>query len=145
MNSHQRAAFGAAILAAALSAGGCDKKSGGRADAGTETSPFTAAAAALRTEGLQSERAFTMLADLVRTVGPRLPGSPAAAAAIEHMRRVMDGLGFETWLEPTTVQRWVRGEGTAEIVDAAGRVLDSLTISSLGGSVPTPESGVLAP
>jgi len=145
MNSCQRAAFGAAILAAALAAGGCDKKSDGNTGAGTETSPFIATAVALRTEGLRSERAFTMLADLVQTVGPRLPGSPAAAAAVEHMRRVMDGLGFETWLEPTTVQHWVRGEETAEMVDAAGRVVGSLTVSSLGGSVPTPESGVLAP
>ena len=145
MNSCQRAAFGAAILAAALAAGGCDKKSDGNTGAGTETSPFIATAVALRTEGLRSERAVTMLAELVQTVGPRLPGSPAAAAAVEHMRRVMDGLGFETWLEPTTVQHWVRGEETAEMVDAAGRVVGSLTVSSLGGSVPTPESGVLAP
>ena len=74
MNSCQRAAFGAAILAAALAAGGCDKKSDGNTGAGTETSPFIATAVALRTEGLRSERAFTMLADLVQTVGPRLPG-----------------------------------------------------------------------
>ncbi|MCX6565502.1 MAG: M20/M25/M40 family metallo-hydrolase [Candidatus Aminicenantes bacterium] len=130
------------LLLSALAAGGCPNggpESGTRKEADAPVSYFEISDA-LRSEGLRKENAYALLSDLVRVSGPRLPGSPVAASAVEHMRRVMDELGFETWLEPTSVQHWVRGEESAEILDQTGRKIDSLTISALGGSVPTPGS-----
>jgi hypothetical protein len=60
------------------------------------------------------------------------------------MRRVMDELGWETRLEPTEVQHWVRGEEKARIVGGPGERETELKISALGGSVPTPASGIRA-
>jgi len=37
---------------------------------------------------------------LIKTAGPRLTGSPGAAAAVEFMRKHMQELGLEAWLEP---------------------------------------------
>jgi len=105
---------------------------------------ITATARAIRGDGLRGEAAFTMLTDLVRTAGPRLPGSPVAAKAVDHMRQLMEGLGLETWTEPTTVQHWIRGEELARIVAASGAKEAELTISALGGSEPTPAGGIEA-
>ena len=143
MNLKVKGVLLAGLLLSAFVAGGC-RNGGSVGGTGREAeapASYSEISDALRSEGLRSENAYALLADLVRVSGPRLAGSPGAAAAVEHTRRVMDELGFETWLEPTTVQHWVRGEETAEIVDGTGRVVDSLTISALGGSVPTPGSG----
>jgi len=105
---------------------------------------YAATARLIREEGLRSEKAFAMLADLVRTAGPRLPGSPVAAKAVDHVQSVMKDLGLETWLEPTRVQHWVRGEESAKIIAGAGERETDLTISALGGSGPTPASGISA-
>jgi len=137
----------AAVLTASVFAGSqCQNdEPGAAAEKDGPRASFTEISDALRTEGLRSENAYALLADLVRTVGPRPAGSPAAAAAVEHMRRTMDELGFETWLEPTTVQHWVRGEEAAGIIDPAGRMIDPLTISALGGSVSTTgRDGIMA-
>lgn len=99
----------------------------------------------LRVDGLRDEKAYILLADLLRASGPRLTGSPGAAAAVEHMRRLMESLGFETWLEPTTVEHWVRGGEEAAIVGRSKSGDLPLAISALGGSVPTPAAGLTAP
>jgi Zn-dependent M28 family amino/carboxypeptidase len=103
---------------------------------------IAATARAIRGDGLRHEAAYTMLSDLTRAAGPRLPGSPVAAKAVDHMRQLMEGLGLETWTEPTTVQHWIRGEELARIVAAAGAKEFELTISALGGSEPTPLGGI---
>jgi hypothetical protein len=103
------------------------------------------AAAAIQAKGLAEEGAFVVLARLTETVGPRLPGSPAAEAAVALMRAEMERLGFETWLEPTTVQHWERGdEETGRIVRSKERVETPLTLTALGGSTATPPSGITA-
>jgi hypothetical protein len=58
---------------------------------------------------------------------------------------MMGELGFETWLEPVTVQHWVRGGETARIVRPARPGLPALPIAALGLSVPTPPGGISAP
>jgi carboxypeptidase Q len=135
----------AGLLMAIFAAGGCRNggPAGGTGKETDEPDSYSQISDVLRSEGLRSENAYALLSDLVRVSGPRLAGSPVAAAAVEHMHRIMNELGFETWLEPTTVQQWIRGEETAEIGDGTGRIIDSLTISALGGSVPTLGSGGL--
>ena len=54
--------------------------------------------------------AYDWLRTLCTQAGPRISGSPAAAAAVELMRQTMDTLGFDkVYLQPCSVPRWVRG------------------------------------
>jgi len=94
---------------------------------------------------LRSEFAYKLLERLTTEVGPRLTGSPQAAAAVALTRSMMDELGFETWLEPIMVQHWVRGTESAAIVRPAGPQAPALAITALGFSVPTPRGGITAP
>ena len=69
-------------------------------------------------KALTEGRAYDWLRHLTKEVGPRLSGSPGAAAAVVSMQRLMDTLGFDTvYLQPCTVPRWERGApATASIV-----------------------------
>jgi len=98
----------------------------------------------LRRVGLNGEYAYTLLKELT-ALGPRLAGSPQAAASVEWSRQKMVDLGLENvHLEPVEVQRWVRGtEERARVI--SGRLgSKDLTICALGGSPPTPDDGILA-
>jgi carboxypeptidase Q len=92
---------------------------------------------------LASEQAFVFLSRLTSAAGPRLTGSPQAAAAVAFSRTMMEELGFETWLEPVTVQHWVRGTEAADLIGERSKP-EKLAISALGWSVPTPEEGITA-
>ncbi|MEQ8423705.1 MAG: M20/M25/M40 family metallo-hydrolase, partial [Cyclobacteriaceae bacterium] len=78
--------------------------------------------------------------------GPRLSGSPGAAAGVEWSRHTMASLGFDSvWLQPVMVPHWVRGE--KEI----GRIVNSkklgsvdVNICALGGSIGTGPQGINA-
>ena len=124
-----------AVLAAAVGLAVAARSESGTAPA----DPVADAAERIRAAGLRSEGAYPILARLTREVGPRLTGSAGADAAVEWTRRLMDSLGFETWLEPVTVERWVRGEASAAIEGPSGR---NLAVAALGGSVPTPAGGI---
>jgi len=96
--------------------------------------------------GLQDEGAYEILRKLT-SVGPRLTGSPGAAAGVELMRQVMQDLGFDNvHIEPVTVNRWVRG-GTEKARIIGSTIVGNipLMICALGGSIGTPELGVTAP
>jgi len=102
--------------------------------------------ARLREEGLAGERAHELLRRIV-SVGPRLTGSPQAAAAVEESLKLMHELGLDrVHAEPVEVGRWVRG-GVAEatVPASGGRAAVPLAICALGGSVGTPERGLTAP
>jgi hypothetical protein len=105
---------------------------------------YHALAEKISRKGLMENYAYALLSRLTR-IGPRLTGSPQAAAAVELMRQEMLDLGLENvHLEPTVVGRWVRGEVEE------GRLVSSLlgtiplSICALGGSIATPEDGVQA-
>ncbi len=100
----------------------------------------------IREAGLSGERAFRFL-ERITSVGPRLTGSPQAAAAVEVARRLMEELGLDrVHTEPVEVRRWVRG-GPAEAAIAASppRPAVPLAVCALGGSVGTPAEGITAP
>jgi hypothetical protein len=99
----------------------------------------------IRISGLESEKAFQMLRELTTKAGPRLAGSAAAARAVELTRMMMKDMGFETWLEPITVQHWVRGIEEAGLVDTDPAGTLPLKITALGWSVPTSGPGFTAP
>lgn len=94
--------------------------------------------------GLEDLSAFAVLEKLTR-IGPRLTGSPRAAAAVEFMRQEMQELGLDNvHLEPTVVGRWVRGDIEEGRLASSRLGTIPLSISALGGSVATPEKGISA-
>lgn len=100
----------------------------------------------LREAGLSGERAFDLL-KRITSAGPRLTGSPEAAAAVEISLKLMGELGLRNvHSEPVEVGRWMRGDvAEAGIVASGSRAAIPLAVCALGGSVGTPEKGVTAP
>jgi carboxypeptidase Q len=100
----------------------------------------------LREAGLSGEKAYGLL-KRITSVGPRLTGSPQAAAAVELALNLMEELGFDRIRpEPVEVGRWVRGEAAeAAIVHSGARAAIPLSVCALGGSVGTPPRGITAP
>jgi carboxypeptidase Q len=96
--------------------------------------------------GLLEEGAFEFLRQIT-SVGPRLTGSPEAAAAVSLTRKLMEGLGLENvHLEDISVNRWIRGEKEeARILGSPSASPVPLAVCALGGSVPTPAAGLTAP
>ncbi len=97
------------------------------------------------THALREGQAFQMLHELTG-LGPRLSGSPQAAAAVELTRQLMERLHFDNVrLQPIMVPHWVRGPvEEAAIINSPAVGTASLTICALGGSIATPETGIVA-
>ncbi|MDB5977614.1 MAG: peptidase [Nevskia sp.] len=106
-----------------------------------------AALAKIRDTSLQSDWAYERLADLTDLIGPRLSGSPGAAAAVTQVADAMRKLGATVTLQPAKVPHWVRGAETAELVEYAGRpagLSQRVVLTALGGSGATPAAGLTA-
>jgi len=96
---------------------------------------------------LESDYAYQQLGHLTEHIGPRLSGSPQAAAAVAYVADQLRRLGLEVRLEPVLVPHWVRGVETGEIVqfpDQTGSVGQKIVLTALGGSVATPADGLTA-
>lgn len=60
---------------------------------------------------LANGKSYEWLRSLTTEAPGRLAGSPAAAAAVELTKQIMDSLGFDkVYLQPCTVPHWTRGE-----------------------------------
>ncbi|MGH7457248.1 MAG: peptidase M28 family protein, partial [bacterium] len=94
---------------------------------------------------LAKGQAYRMLTELT-ALGPRLSGSPQAAAAVEWSRHTMAQLGFQNVrLQEVMVPHWVRGPiEEAAIINSATMGLRPLTVCALGGSIATPAMGIVA-
>lgn len=104
--------------------------------------------AKIRDAALASDWAWERLADLTDKIGPRLSGSPQAEAAVKQVSAALESAGFSVTLQPAKVPHWVRGEERAELVDYPGRpagIVQHLSLTTLGGSVATPKTGLTAP
>lgn len=108
--------------------------------------PYQEVVDRLRDEGLSGERAHDLLRRIA-SPGPRLTGSPQAAAAVEESLKLMAELGLEKiHAEPVEVGRWVRGSvAEASIAASKTRPAVPLAVCALGGSVGTPTKGLTAP
>jgi hypothetical protein len=108
--------------------------------------PYQGVIDRLREAGLAGERAHELLRRIT-SAGPRLTGSPQAAAAVEESLKLMAELGLQkVHAEPVEVGRWVRGTVAEAVVEAAGaRPAVPLAVCALGGSVGTPGTGLTAP
>lgn len=92
---------------------------------------------------LTDHTAYGHLEYLCKNTEGRIPGSPAAAEAVEYTRQAMLHMGFDSvWLQKTPVPVWRRGEASATVTSTTLGSL-KLTIAALGFSVATPEEGVV--
>ncbi len=94
---------------------------------------------------LNSHVAYENLRVLCETAGERISGSPAAAAAVEFTRQIMDNMNLDSvYLQEMTVPNWKRGEPeTARILSSRFGNRD-INIIALGLSVGTGEQGITA-
>ena len=102
----------------------------------------------IQTAALQSDYGYTRLDYLCNKIGPRMSGSPQAAAAVQYVAEQFRELGLEVSLEPVSVPHWVRGQETAELVKIPGAqpgFKQKVIVTALGGSVATPPEGITAP
>jgi hypothetical protein len=97
-------------------------------------------------EALAKGQSYEMLEHLCTKIGPRLSGSPGAAAAVEWSRQVMQAYGIDSvWLQPVLVPHWVRGKKEiGRIINSKKLGSETVNICALGGSVGTGAGGVLA-
>ena len=98
-------------------------------------------------EALANGESHEWLRTLCKDIGPRLAGSPGAAAAVTTMKMIMDTLGFDTvYLQPCMVPRWQRGpEATARIVNSSQIGTQELSVTTLDNTIGTGMAGITAP
>ena len=91
---------------------------------------------------LATDSAWSRIAYITDTFGPRLSGSQNLEDAIDEIVRMMKQDGFDTvYTEPVKVPHWVRGNESAKMVSPRPRMLPML---GLGGSIATPPEGITA-
>lgn len=95
---------------------------------------------------LEKGEAYQWLRYLCKNVGPRLAGSPGAAAAVEATKLMLEDMNFDTvYLQACMAPRWVRGqEATARIVNSNQVGTEELTVTSLGNTIGTGPNGITA-
>ena len=79
--------------------------------------------------------AYARLEELTDTIGPRLSGSPGAAAAVQWALKKFQQDGLTAHLEAVKVPHWVRGEERGEILPQPGIVGHPLSLTALGNGV----------
>src|SRR4051812_48760989 len=109
---------------------------------GTLTETYGPAADSLIRAATRDSAAYRRLGELVDRFGSRFSGSTSLEAAIDWILAQMksDGLS-QVRGEPVMVPHWVRGSESAWLVQPRRAPLAML---GLGGSVPTPTSGITA-
>jgi hypothetical protein len=101
----------------------------------------------LREAALASDYAWRQCEQLCDGIGPRLSGSPGAAAAVAYVADELRRQGLQVHLEPITVPHWVRGVETGEVVSWPGQpegLQQKLVLTALGDSVATAPEGLTA-
>jgi carboxypeptidase Q len=93
---------------------------------------------------LSHGESYRMLEELTKQIGPRLSGSPGAAAAVTWSREMMKKYEFDSvWLQPVMVPHWVRGQKEIASFTSKGKTMN-VNVCALGGSVGTGPAGVSA-
>ena len=107
---------------------------------------YLSIAKAITDTALADGKAYSMLRELCYDIGHRLCGSPQAAAAVEWSRQTMIKVGLENvHLQPVMVPHWERGKvEEATIINSSIAGTVPMSISALGGSIATPELGIVA-
>lgn len=101
----------------------------------------------LQAAALGSDYAYKRTAYMTNNIGPRLSGSAQILQAEKYVADEMRKLGLEVKLQPVKVPHWVRGIETGELVEFPGMAAGTtqkIVLTALGGSIPTPETGLVA-
>jgi Zn-dependent M28 family amino/carboxypeptidase len=89
--------------------------------------------------------AYEQLRYLCKNIGPRLTGSPQAAAAVEYFFQELQNMGFDTvYLQETTVPNWIRGEKEVARIISSQFGTTEMHAAALGLSVETGIKGISA-
>lgn len=100
---------------------------------------------AIFSEALSSDIAYENLRVLCATTEGRIAGSPAAAAAVEFTRQIMQGMALDSvYLQEMTVPNWKRGEKEIARVISSAYGTTELSVAALGRSVGTGPDGLTA-
>ncbi len=92
---------------------------------------------------LSNGMSYIWLEHLSNNIGGRLSGSEGAQKAVEYTQSELLKLGLDkVWLQAVMVPKWVRGEKETGFV-ASNNQRYELNICALGGSIATPEDGLL--
>ena len=95
------------------------------------------------TNALNSHVAYENLRVLCETTEGRIAGSPAAAAAVEYTRQIMENMELDTvYLQEMTVPNWKRGEQEIARIISSNLGTQDLNIIALGLSVGTGLQGI---
>jgi len=95
-------------------------------------------------EALTDRTAFSQLEYLCKNTKGRIPGSAAAAEAVEYTRQALIKVGADSvWLQKVSVPHWERGFEKCSIVSAKLGSED-LNITALGLSVGTAPEGIIS-
>jgi hypothetical protein len=103
--------------------------------------------AKLQTAALAADYAYKRTAYMTNNIGPRLSGSAQSLQAEKYVADEMRKLGLEVTLQPVKVPHWVRGKETGELIEFPGMATGTtqkIALTALGGSVATPETGLVA-
>ncbi len=94
-------------------------------------------------EALTDQTAYRQLEYLCKNTKGRIPGSPAAAEAVEYTRQALVKSGADTvWLQEVPVPHWERGKESCRVTSSLLGSED-LSIAALGLSVGTDEEGII--
>ena len=92
---------------------------------------------------LSNGMSYSWLDHLSNEIGGRLSGSDGAQRAVEYTKSELEKLGLDkVWLQPVMVPKWVRGAKESGYF-TSGNDRHELNICALGGSVATPQEGLI--
>ena len=96
------------------------------------------------TEALTEGKSYEWLNYLSNKIGARLAGSEGDKKAVAWGKAELEKIGLDSvWLQPVMVPHWIRGEKEeAHVATQYGNF--KVEICALGGSIATPENGLLA-
>lgn len=95
-------------------------------------------------EELTAGHAYENLRSLCKDVGHRLSGSENAELAVIWGEEKLKSYGLDSvWKQPCMVTHWERGEAEVCYMQS-GDLVDTLAVLALGGSIASPEEGIMA-
>ena len=93
---------------------------------------------------LTDSKCYSWLDDLSNKVGSRLSGSVGAENAVIYTKTQLESLGLDkVYLQEVMVPKWVRGDKEKANIQIDNKKI-TFPICALGGSVATPNKGLLA-
>ena len=96
----------------------------------------------LQSKALKSTLAYEVVKSLTVEVGPRIPGSEGDKKVVLWAEDKFAELGFDRiYKQPVRVRNWSRGLADARVI---APFKHNLVITALGGSIATPDGGIIA-